>query len=240
MKKTVLGMTMIFALGMMACPAAAESETEMISEAVMTVSDEEGAEHLLELNGTYESLFGVLLDEAYAQNWLDSAVSVVGEEEAQEAVDMLQASITGDIIGEEAAEKYGYFDNGYAFYCGFTQDVDHIEIQDGHISAFDAEGNELASHDYTFVGYDEASGFYNYETADADAGEFTYFCFGFDTPEETYHIEFRYGSDLEALNNWVEGDYAYWMASGILEDEDVQEEMAKNASDLFVTENLAG
>lgn len=31
----------------------------------------------------------------------------------------------------------------------------------------------------------------------------------------TWHIEFRYGSDLDALKQYDAGEYAYWLASGI-------------------------
>ena len=227
----------ILALGLAAISYAAD-ETEGVSEAEIAVTQEDGTAHLLELDGTYEPLFDVLLQEEYDQIWLKDAVKAVGEENAEDAVTMLQASVTGDLIGQEAAEKYGFFGEGYAFYCGFTQDVAQLLIDNGTITTYDVDGNELSSHVYEFVGYDETSGFYNYQTADEDAGEFTYFCFGFDTPEETYHIEFRYGSDLEELNSWVDGDYAYWMASGITIG-DGQDEMAKEAIDLFVNENLA-
>lgn len=54
-----------------------------------------------------------------------------------------------------------------------------------------------------------------YKTEDADAGEFTYFCLAPDTPGSTYYIEFRYGSDLEALAQYDEGPLAYWLAAGI-------------------------
>ena len=58
-----------------------------------------------------------------------------------------------------------------------------------------------------------------------------------DTPESTYHIEFRYGSDIDALSSYNEGAYAYWLAAGIPADYD--EQMVENVIDLFVRENLA-
>ncbi|MFR1849839.1 MAG: helix-turn-helix domain-containing protein [Clostridium sp.] len=69
------------------------------------------------------------------------------------------------------------------------------------------------------------------------SGEFTYFCLAPDTPQSTYHIEFRYGSDLDELCKYDQGKYAYWMASGIPVDAD--EQMAKDAINLFCTENLS-
>ena len=31
----------------------------------------------------------------------------------------------------------------------------------------------------------------------------------------TWHIEFEYGSDLDALEKYDAGEYAYWLAAGI-------------------------
>ena len=104
-------------------------------------------------------------------------------------------------------------------------------------SGTDAEGNEVFQHEYTYAGTEEAMGMYVFESADADAGEFTYFCFAPDTPADTYHIEFRYGSDLDALGGFDTGTYAYWMAAGIPVDFD--QTMVENCIALFCTENLA-
>ena len=72
---------------------------------------------------------------------------------------------------------------------------------------------------------------------DADSGEFTYFCIAPDTNDTTYHIELRYGSDLEALGKYDEGDYAYWLGSGISTDYD--QTMVENCIELFCKENLS-
>ena len=58
-----------------------------------------------------------------------------------------------------------------------------------------------------------------------------------DTPATTYHLEFRYGSDVDALSQYNEGSYAYWLAAGFPVDAD--EEMVKNVITLFCEENLA-
>ena len=65
-----------------------------------------------------------------------------------------------------------------------------------------------------------------------------YFFLAPDTSAETYHIEFRYGSDAEALSQYDTGEYAYWLASGISTDCD--QTMIDNCIELFCTENLAG
>ena len=72
---------------------------------------------------------------------------------------------------------------------------------------------------------------------DEDAGEFRYFYMMPDTPATTYHLEFRYGSDIDALSQYNEGPYAYWLAAGFPVDAD--EEMVKNVITLFCEENLA-
>ena len=78
---------------------------------------------------------------------------------------------------------------------------------------------------------------YLYRTEDADAGEFEYFFLLPGTPDTTFHTEFRYGSDPEALMLYNDGPYAYWLAAGIPADRD--EQMVQNVIDLFCTENLA-
>lgn len=79
---------------------------------------------------------------------------------------------------------------------------------------------------------------YVYETADEDAGEFRYFVLLPDTPATTYHIKFRYGSNLDALADYAAGPYAYWPAAGIPADSD--DKMIENVIRLFDEENLAG
>jgi hypothetical protein len=69
-----------------------------------------------------------------------------------------------------------------------------------------------------------------------EAGEFNYFLLREDTMEETYHIEFRYGRDLEQLQGYLVGPYAYWLAAGI--DEDADEETICRVIALFCLENM--
>ena len=80
-------------------------------------------------------------------------------------------------------------------------------------------------------------GLYIYESDDADSGEFTYFCMAPDKMDTTWHIEFRYGSDLEALGKYDADKYAYWLASGI--STDCTESNISSCIDLFCTENLS-
>ena len=101
----------------------------------------------------------------------------------------------------------------------------------------DSEGKEVFSHTYHYVGIEEVRGLYEFKSDDADSGEFTYFCIAPDTNDTTYHIELRYGSDLEALGKYDEGDYAYWLGSGISTDYD--QTMVENCIELFCKENLS-
>ncbi len=52
-------------------------------------------------------------------------------------------------------------------------------------------------HTYHYIGMEPVRGLYEFQSDDADSGEFTYFFLAPDTSAETYHIEFRYGSDAE-------------------------------------------
>lgn len=90
------------------------------------------------------------------------------------------------------------------------------------------EQTELAHHENSFLFY---------QSEDADSGEFTYFAFAPDTMETTYHLEFRYAEDLDDLQSWYEGNYAYWNAAAIAEDYD--QATMENVIELFVTENLS-
>lgn len=161
----------------------------------------------------------------------------MGEENAQAAYEKLSSMVTGTIYGEEAVQAYA--NGGGVYDCSFTEGLVRLEF-DGEtsvIKGYDAEGNELFSHAYHYVGMEEVRGLYVYESDDADSGEFTYFCIAPDTSATTYHIEFRYGSDLDALGQYDAGNYAYWLAAGISTDYD--QAMIENCIELFCTENLS-
>lgn len=209
------------------------ANTEQESEAE---ENQAAAERLLlDLEGTYQELWPVVLADEYHQVWLDASAELVGEENAEGAVEMLASMVTGTVTGEEAVEAYK--DGSMAYCCEFLQDVEQFTFDGSTISGVDGEGNELFSHSYHYVGMEEIRGLYVYESDDADSGEFTYFCMAPDTMETTWHIEFRYGSDLDALGQYDAGDYAYWLASGISVDH--TEEDVKNSIILFCTENLS-
>ena len=127
-----------------------------------------------------------------------------------------------------------YKDGNMAYDCDFLQDVDQFTFDGTTISGSDKDGKELFKHTYHYEGMEKTRGLYIYESDDADSGEFTYFCIAPDTMDTTWHIEFRYGSDLDALGQYDAGDYAYWLAAGI--STDYTQEDIENCIQLFCTE----
>ena len=220
--------------------SAAESTASSVEEATFSaVNEEEAAAQLLnDLTGSYQELWPVILADDYKQTWLDDCAALVGEDNAEGAFEKLTSMITGDVYGEDAVKAYA--NGGGAYFCGFTNDLATLTVdgENSTISGIDQDGNVLFSHTYHYIGMESERGMYEFESDDADSGEFTYFFFAPDTSAETYHIEFRYGSDAEALSQYDAGDYAYWMASGISTDCD--QTMIDNCIELFCTENLAG
>ena len=199
------------------------------------------AEKLLEdVRGTYDALFPVITSPEYDQIWLDSCAAVLGDEAAPAAAEALKAACSGTIYGQEAIDAYGDGSNGAQFDCLFINGPAQIVFEGRKISGLDESGATLFSHEYSFVEPASIAGMmdgYLYRTDDADAGEFAYFFLLPDTPGTTFHTEFRYGSDPEAMMLYNDGPYAYWLAAGILADRD--EQMVQNVIDLFCTENLA-
>ena len=236
----VLAVSMLGSYGNIAVYAESEAaETEVTESATEAAEDHEAeAQQLMQdLTGTYQELWPVILDEQYDQIWLDNCKELVGEDNAQAAFDKLSSMVSGEIYGEEAVEAYA--DGNGVYDCHFTEDVNTLEF-DGDtstIKGYDADDNELFSHTYHYVGMEEVRGLYEFESDDADSGEFTYFCIAPDTSATTYHIELRYGSDLDALGKYDEGDYAYWLGSGISTEYD--QTMVEDCIKLFCTENLS-
>lgn len=193
------------------------------------------------LNGTYDELFTVICAPEHDQIWLDKCTALVGEENAEGAAQMLKSACTGTLWGEEAVKAYSDGNKDVQFDCYFINGISKFTFDGNKISGTDANGSKVFEHTYTDAGEFSIGGIMNgelYETSDSDAGEFRYFLMMPDTPAETYHIEFRYGNDKEALAQYSEGKYAYWLASGILENCD--DTMIDNVIGLFCEENLGG
>ena len=204
---------------------------------------------------TYTALFPVLTNSTYHDYWNTSITEFfkkngytnVSNTKIEEYAESLRTMCNGTKYGQDAVDKFGDgsngFPNGFQFNCTFINGVDTIQFEGNKISGTNG-GTEVFSHQYTYegkvtVGEGEMSFTGDlYKTNDANAGEFTYFIMCDDTPGTTYHIEFRYGSDLDALKGYVTGKYAYWLAAGIPTDAD--DTLIKNCIDLFVSENLEG
>ena len=222
-----------------AAESTASSAVSVTASSEAVDADKAAAAQLMkDLTGSYQELWPVILADENTQTWLDDCTALVGEDNAQAAYEKLSSMVTGDVYGEDAVKAYA--NGGGAYFCGFTQGLVTLTF-DGEtstISGTDKDGKELFSHTYHYIGMEPVRGLYEFESDDADSGEFTYFFLAPDTSAETYHIEFRYGSDAEALGSYDSGDYAYWLASGIATDCD--ETMINNCIELFCTENLAG
>jgi len=217
-------------------------------ELVNCATDKDGAEaddaavaaQLLEdVKGTYVALFPIITDPAYDQIWLDHCAAVVGDEMAPQVAQVLKDACDGTIYGQEAIDAYGDGTGGAQFDCLFINGVDQITFDGAAISGTLA-GEAVFAHEYAYVSPLSLGGMMNgylYETADADVGEFKYFFMMPDTPASTYHLEFRYGSDVDALTEYATGPYAYWLAAGFPVDAD--QAMTENVIGLFCDENLA-
>ena len=202
--------------------------------------EDEAAALLNAVKGTYEPLFPVITDAKYDEIWLAPCVEVLGEEMGPMAAEMLKAACNGTIYGQEAIDAFGDGSQGAQFDCLFIGGVSTITFDGAVISGADENGETVFSHAYTYAGKLSLGGMmegFLYETADEDAGEFKYFYMMPDTPDTTYHLEFRYGSNTDDLAKYNDGPYAYWLAAGFPVDAD--EEMIKNVITLFCEENLA-
>lgn len=192
--------------------SAAESTVSSVEETASSAVDENeaaAAQLLNDLTGSYQELWPVILADEYKQTWLDDCTALVGEDNAEAAFEKLSSMVTSDVYGEDAVEAYA--NGGGAYFCGFTNSLATLTF-DGEtstISGTDKDGNELFSHTYHYIGMEPVHGLYEFQSDDADSGEFTYFFLAPDTSAETYHIEFRYGSDAEALSQYDTGEYAF-------------------------------
>ena len=201
------------------------------------VATAEDADFLSQIQGTFVELFPVLSEEQYHDAWLNNVTPLVGEEAAEDTVAALLSMCTGDLYGQEAIDAYAANPESMRFNCSYLGGVAKMTVEGNTISGVDADGNEIFRHEYTAMDVENENGFLFYQTADADAGQFTYFAFSPDTMEDTWHLEFRYAEDLNDLQSWFEGNYAYWNVGAIAED--ATEEQVLAAINLFATENLS-
>lgn len=200
-------------------------------------NSEEAGNLIAGLFGTYEGLFGpVTLKPEYNDLWTNYCAAILGKDNAEETVNMLKSTIGASIYGQEAVEAYGNNPENMKFCCEFINGVNKIRFNGTEISGTDINGEEIFSHTYSFIGYDEASKFYEFKSNDDNSDEFTYFFLWPDTMATTHHIEFRYGSDKNELEQLYTGKYAYWMGAGIQENAD--ELTIEKVISLFCLENI--
>lgn len=228
------------------------SSTEAVTEAATETAADD---YLASLQGTYEELFPAMNLDENKEIWYQNFKDVLGvedEEDAETLRELIIGMFSADVYGQEAVDlaaetpDYGLFD------CYFINGISTLKFEGNTITGYDADGNEVFSHNYTKVDdvktdygamNETYSAYFTDETwptmavyeSDGDDDDFKYFAFCGDSPEETFHIEFRYGATLDNLTSYYDGDYAYWLAAGFLQD--APDGMMENCINLFVTEN---
>lgn len=217
-----LGLSMALAAGMSFAGSAQEAETD---------------EYLSQIQGSYVELFPEFSKEENRATWEKYAAEYVDADAVSDSIDYLLWMCMGDKYGQEAIDAFTADPDSMQFDCYFLGDVAEFTVDGNTISGVDADGNEVFSHVYKAMDTDSED-FLFYESEDADSGMFTYFAFSPDTPESTYHLEFRYADNTDNLQSWFEGNYAYWNAAAISKDYD--ETMMDNCIGLFCSENLGG
>lgn len=217
-------------------------EAEEPADAFTAIAGEDGT--------TYTNLFGVILDERYDAVWHDAIAAVAGADRADALAQALKGSISAELYGPAAEAAYAE-SGAYAFDCWFINGAETftfrpdlsatVTLTDGTQRSWQYEpmGTAVMGADETFLfqgtEFSMASEGELYRSTE-DAGEFSYLFFLPDTMETTYHLEFRYGSDPDALMGYMKGPYAYWLAAAI--DADADEATITQVIRLFCLENM--
>lgn len=203
---------------------------------------------------TYKGLFNpTILKSDYDSIWLKYITPLMGSEKAEETAKMLKSSISAPTYGKNLSEeqkKSGHFN------CELHPEDTLLTfaVDDGKYTL--SVGTNTYSYEYLGISYMGKNDDWNslfpgmipegesfsyecavYKAKEEDAGEYKYLLLLPDTPEETYHIEFRYGSNINDLQTALNGEYAFWLAAGIPSDADST--MIENVIKLFVEENLS-
>lgn len=203
---------------------------------------------------TYKGLFApTILKSDYDSIWLKYITPLMGSEKAEETAKMLKSSISAPTYGKNLSEeqkKSGHFN------CELHPEDTRLTfaVDDGKYTLSD--GTNTYSYEYLGISYMGKNDDWNslfpgmipegesfsyecavYKAKEENAGEYKYLLLLPDTPEETYHIEFRYGSNINDLQSALNGEYAFWLAAGIPSDADST--MIENVIKLFVEENLS-
>ncbi len=244
-KRTLIGKTAALLLASALLTSGVET-SQVRAEETVAQETETGKDFLKKVIGEYRPLFeGATFDAKYDHYWHDYSAAVVGESMADDCVAMMKKAIGAATYGEDAVED---------FFCGFTENVTKISFggADGTEVTFTKQDGTTVKHTYTFVKDVTASGTsaggevmnmegHLYKSMDEDSGEFNYLYMCPDTPESTYHLEFRYGDTEENILKLTDGKYKNWLAAGLSTDamEDPAEIMLQKVIALFVIENVS-
>ena len=205
-----------------------------------------GESFLSKVIGEYQPLFeGATLKSEYDHYWHDYTAAVVGASAADDTVAYMKSTINAQGYGETAEPS--------SFFCGFVNDVATITFggQDGKTVTFNKTDGSSVTHTYAFVKEAAATGKYGdadmamdgylYQAQDGPEDEFRYLLMFPDTPETTFHLEFRYADTEENVEKLLDGPYANWVGSAIQTSalQEKNEDTLQNVISLFVVENLA-
>ena len=197
---------------------------------------------------TYVNLFEVIVTDEWTPVWQDYIGAVMGKADSAALTAYLQGTVTSDIYGAEAAEAFA--EASPRFDCWFINGARSFTFEGDTVTVLKDDGTS-ETHTYEYlgqyeIGADETMNYMGEEISLAfpcdvykstdEAGEFNYFFMRDDTMDTTWHTEFRYGSDLEALQGYLEGPYGYWLAAGI--DAEADEETIRKVIALFCLENM--
>lgn len=203
---------------------------------------------------TYKGLFApTILKSDCDSIWLKYITPLMGSEKAEAAAKMLKSSISGPTYGKNiSAEQKAQG----LFNCELHPEDTLLTfaVDDGKYTLSD--GTNTYTYEYLGISHmgqnDDWHAFFPnqvpkgetrsfdcavYKAKEKNAGEYKYVLLCPDTPEETYHIEFRYGSNINDLQSALNGEYAFWLAAGIPSNADST--MIENVIKLFVEENLS-
>lgn len=200
---------------------------------------------------TYKGLFNpTILKSDYDSIWLKYITPLIGSEKAEETAKKLKSSISAPTYGKNLSKEQKSFN------CELHPENTLLTfaVDDGKYTLSD--GTNTYSYEYLGISYMGKNDDWNslfpgmipegesfsyemsvYKAKEENAGEYKYLLLLPDTPEETYHIEFRYGSNINDLQTALNGEYAFWLAAGIPQDADST--MIENVIKLFVEENLS-
>lgn len=174
------------------------------------------------MNGTYQPLFhGATFETKCNSYWHDAAAAVVGASSADAAVAMLKQSVGAETQAAAIASQADSDQTNNQFFCGFTGDFTKFEINNDTITCYKGKTPYAATYKYAgvdglYMGSTEVmSGFTLVEKVSGSDEAPKYFYMAPDTMDHTYHIEFRYGNNLDDLKQYATGNCAYWLAAGI-------------------------